>query len=52
MIGYDHACDRAQVAFYRLQGSFVQRIMVCGRESKIAGRKQGNVSDDGLLQEA
>jgi hypothetical protein len=31
------------------KGSFVQRIMLGGRQSKIAGGKQGNVSDDGLL---
>jgi len=41
MIGYDHACDRAQVAFYRLQGSFVQHIMLCGRYSKIAEGNKG-----------
>jgi hypothetical protein len=38
MIGYDHACDFAQVTFYRLRGSYVQRVMVWVGKAKLLER--------------
>jgi hypothetical protein len=49
MIGYDHACDRAQVAFYRLQGSCVQHTVVWEGKEKLLGGNKGKTQVEVFL---